>query len=179
MNIPPVGLVRLCPNCRTERPVSELYCEGVFDGSDCNWPLADEPIVQAGRPPAPEPPAAPIGRRCVNGHTLGQGDEICLTCGADPAPDIADPEPPPEEPPPVETVIDGWQVLRKVSGDDEPWERFVVRGSDRDAHLTLYRHGIELECLPTPRPSGGSLVIIGPGIGLPGPIAFSGGLFER
>jgi hypothetical protein len=29
--------------------------------------------------------------------------------------------------------------------------------------------------LPSPRPSGGSLVIIGPGIGLPGPIAFLGG----
>jgi hypothetical protein len=28
--------------------------------------------------------------------------------------------------------------------------------------------------LPSPRPSGGSLVIIGPGIGLPGPIAFLG-----
>jgi hypothetical protein len=35
------------------------------------------------------------------------------------------------------------------------------------------------QCLPSPRPSGGSLVIIGPGIGLPGPIAFSGGLVER
>jgi primosomal replication protein N'' len=145
MTVQPAVLVRLCPNCRSERPVSESYCENLFDGGPCNWPLTEEPLRPVGSSPAPEPPIGPISRQCVNGHSLGQGDEICLICGADPAPDIADPGPPPEEPPPVETVIDGWQVLRRVSGDDEPRERFVVRGSDRNAHLTLYRHGIELD----------------------------------
>src|SRR5258706_5279396 len=145
MILAPASLVRRCPQCRTERPVAELYCGGVFDGSACNWTLADEPIVQAGGSPTPEPPPAPVGRHCVNGHTLDPGDEICVTCGADPAPGTPAPQPPGQPPPNEETVIDGWQVLRRVSGDDEPWERFVVRGSDRDAHLTLYRHGIELD----------------------------------
>jgi hypothetical protein len=36
-------------------------------------------------------------------------------------------------------------VLRRVSGDNEPWERFVVRGSDRDGQLTLYRQGTQLD----------------------------------
>ena len=151
MPLSPAGLVRLCPNCRTERPVSELSCEGPLDGNACNWDLTNEPVIQAGGAPAqaPEPPPVPVGRRCLNGHSLDPGDEICLICGLDPAPDTAAPdtgapEPPaPEEPPPEETVIDGWHVLRRVSAADKPWERFVVRGSDRDAQLTLYGDGNE------------------------------------
>jgi primosomal replication protein N'' len=150
MTLSPESLVRLCPNCRTERPVSELSCEGILDGNTCNWDLTNEPVIQAGGASAraPEPPPVPVGRRCLNGHSLGPGDEICLICGLDAAPDTAAPDagapdPALEEPPPEETVIDGWHVLRRVSADDEPWERFTVRGSDRDAELTLYRDGIE------------------------------------
>jgi primosomal replication protein N'' len=142
-----LDLVRLCPNCRSERPVSELYCENVFDGRLCSWALADEPLRPVGGSPAPEPAASPIGRRCVNGHDLGQGDEICLTCGGDPASDAAPDATDLGSPvaPPEETVIDGWHVLRRVSGGQEPWERFVVRHPEtgRDAFLTLYRPGAE------------------------------------
>jgi primosomal replication protein N'' len=142
MTVQPAALVRLCPNCRSERPVSELYCENLCDGGPCNWALADEPLRPVGSSPAPEPPVGPTSRRCVNGHSLGQGDEICLICGADPA-NATDPVPPVA--PPAETIIDGWHVLRSVSGGDEPWERFVVRHSEtgRDARLTLYQPGAE------------------------------------
>jgi hypothetical protein len=86
-------------------------------------------------------------RHCVNGHALGPGDEICLTCGADPTPGQAAPAPtetPPEDlQPEAETVIDGWHVLRAIRGSHGPRDRFVVRGSAGDAELTLYREGIE------------------------------------
>ena len=48
------SLVRLCPNCRSERPVSELYCENDFDGRPCNWALADEPLRRVGGSAAPQ-----------------------------------------------------------------------------------------------------------------------------
>lgn len=135
-----IGLVRLCPSCRSERPVSELYCEGSLGGGACNWPLADEPVIQAGGAPPPDPSLAPLAaavRHCRNGHPLGPGDEICLTCGADPATGAAEPQ---GDVPPTgtETVIDGWQVLSRLPAGDEPWQRLAVRGADGDALLLLH-----------------------------------------
>jgi primosomal replication protein N'' len=148
MTIHTPTIVRLCPNCRSERPVSELYCDNVLDGTSCNWPLADEPIRPIGGSPAPEPPFIPVGRRCVNGHDLGQGDEICVTCGGDPASSDGAPrviDAPASATPTEETSIDGWQVLQREPAGEEPWERFVVRHSEtgREAFLTLYRPGAE------------------------------------
>src|SRR6516164_5291490 len=144
MTIHTPAIVRLCPNCRSERHVSELYCENTVDGRTCGWPLADEPLRPIGGSPTPEPAPTPITRRCVNGHNLGQGDEICLICGADAATnDTTSPEPPVTAP--EETVIDGWHVLRRASTNGAPWDRFVVRDSqtEDEALLTLYSHGAE------------------------------------
>ena len=147
MNVHTPAIVRLCPNCQSERHVSESYCENVVDGRACGWPLADEPLRPIGASPAPQPAATPITRRCVNGHDLGQGDGICLICGAYPATNAAPTTTRPEPPviPPEETVIDGWHVLRRASADGASWDRFVVRNSqtEREALLTLYRHGAE------------------------------------
>jgi primosomal replication protein N'' len=143
MNIHTSVLVRLCPNCRSERQVSELSCENVLDGKLCNWPLADEPFYRLGDSLAAAPITPPIGRQCVNGHPLGQGDEICLICGGDAA-GTTDAEATDAEPA-EETVIDGWHVIQRGQGDDEPWERFVVRHSEtsREAFLKLYQPGAE------------------------------------
>src|SRR5690242_4903792 len=97
---------RLCPNCGSERPVSELHCEGVVDGQVCGWPLFDEQIQTLVTFQVPEPSSP--ARRCVNGHEIGPGDQICLECGADLARgDAPEPIEPGTTPAPVgETTID-------------------------------------------------------------------------
>jgi hypothetical protein len=60
-------------------------------------------------------------------------------------------------------------TLRQFSPDDLAAKRCSGQTATSDlCSLTPDQY------LPSPRPSGGSLVIIGPGIGLPGPIAFLG-----
>ena len=136
MTVQAPALVRLCPNCRSERPVSEFYCENIVDGGRCSWHAcgradSNRSVLAGGA----TSPAGAIGRRCINGHDLGQGDEICLVCGADPATTAVPSAPNPEPPgaPPEETVIDGWHVLRRACRRGEPWERFVVRDQRKRA----------------------------------------------
>jgi primosomal replication protein N'' len=145
-------LVRFCPNCKTERPVGEFQCEAVLkSGIDCGWPLIEEPLRPAG---ASTPQAVATGtgahlapeQLCENGHSLEDGDQLCVLCGAVPAnsgqvqPNACDGDVQRE----TETVIDGWPLIRRlpvVAG--EPWERFVVGREDGDALLTLYNFGAE------------------------------------
>ncbi|RYB04477.1 DUF4011 domain-containing protein [Lichenibacterium ramalinae] len=164
-------LVRVCPSCGDERPVDEFVCGNELGGVPCHWPLADEEITEAGASAAPavEAALAPAGptRACVNGHPLEAGDEMCLECGADPAPGVAaepdagqarEPGHPRTEDvraepdvgadvPPSPTVVGGWEVRSRVTDRSgvAAWERFeVVRPSDgREAWLTLYRVGRE------------------------------------
>lgn len=150
MNAEPKHLVRICPNCRGERPVGELQCENVLDAGICLWLLSDEEIREAGtssRPTAATLP--PAGRRCANGHSLEPGDEICLVCGADAGAALEErPAPFPDvvEPARVPTTFGEWEAVgRLLDPPEAPWERFSVsRASDgRRAVLTLYRPGHE------------------------------------
>src|SRR4051794_4990143 len=78
-------LVRLCPACGSERPVNEFTCENVRDGQPCLWSLANEEVRQAGTnggSPIVAPGDDTGGRRCVNGHVVVSGDQICLVCGS-------------------------------------------------------------------------------------------------
>ena len=147
-------LVRYCPSCRTERPVSEFSCEGQVDGYQCNWPLLEIQITPAGWRPATVVPAEqgdaqaePTTSVCINGHSLELGDLICSTCGAD----AAGPE---QSPPPFEgtqpgenseTVIAGWRVLRMASSTTGRRDRYLVQeeAGEGQAILTLYHHGWE------------------------------------
>jgi hypothetical protein len=64
----------------------------------------------------------------------------------------------------------GYMMLLKLSPDD------LAAASCNGQTVSSGSCSLLLDqYLPSPRPSGGSLVIIGPGIGLPGPIAFLGG----
>lgn len=144
-------LVRLCPNCGSERPSHEFQCENVVDGCDCGWSLLEEPLRPAGAPVATPVAAGPVlpphpRRFCANGHPLEDGDQLCMECGAEPAsgpteqgaPDAATAGP--DEP----TVIDGWPLRQRLpSGTGEPWERFLVERDGGDALLTLYNPGSE------------------------------------
>lgn len=144
-------LVRYCPSCHTERALSEVSCEGVVDGHQCNWPLLEVQITPSGWRPADVIPAeAPsvsggAATVCVNGHRLEPGDFICGECGAEPAqpgaPSFEDTRPGSS----AETVIDGWRVLRQISSTEGRRDRYLVQeeAGERTAILTLYHHGWE------------------------------------
>lgn len=155
-------MIRLCPNCETERPLTESFCDGELDGATCGWALSGLPIRQERwRTPkigsvATSPP------RCINGHEVGDGDLMCASCGADvelapvlPATArdlVADPASViPAEAAEVEaavvteTTIAGWRLLRRVATTSQVRERYeTVREADgREAILTLYANGSE------------------------------------
>ncbi len=157
-------MMRFCPNCETERPPEEMFCEGNVDGRVCDWPLSSIPIrpngwrvPTAGAAPNVAPAAASV---CVNGHEVGDGDLLCSVCGDDiadvaPAPITADPPAPSasdaqpteavEASTAVETSVAGWRLLRRLPTTSEVRERYeTVRDADgRETVLTLYANGSE------------------------------------
>ncbi|PTM39383.1 uncharacterized protein DUF4011 [Bosea sp. 124] len=78
-------MMRYCPNCESERPVTELLCEGEVDGVACGWDLSGQPVRPEGwRPGAAPIPATPARTYvCENGHAVDAGDLICPECGGD------------------------------------------------------------------------------------------------
>lgn len=138
--------VKLCPNCGSERPGDEFQCENVVGGAECGWSLLDEPLRPAGGA-APSPPSQ-VGRSCMNGHALEDGDQLCMTCGAgpadavDPAGAIAPDNAPVETDEP--TAIDGWPLTHRLpTARGQFWESFIVQREGGDALLTLYEPGAE------------------------------------
>ena len=142
-------MIRLCPNCRTERPLTEFYCEGTRDGVTCHWDLSGVEISVLGAAPAPtRPPSAPTTPVCPNGHPVGVGDLICPVCEAP----VADAIPPPSPAPPTEptldtepTVVEGWRLNVRLPASSPVRERFVAvhENDGRQAVLTLYAEGSE------------------------------------
>ncbi|MGO3126925.1 MAG: AAA domain-containing protein [Luteimonas sp.] len=145
-------MIRFCPNCESERPLQEIFCEGRLQDRECGWDLSSEPIHPAGWRPQQlftretKTPRAET-RTCTNGHPLDDGDLLCLDCGAGPdSLDAVDDGPASDDPAPTgETVIDGWHLLREISHTDGVRTRYLSRrdGDDRQAVLTLYRSGAE------------------------------------
>lgn len=73
-------MIRFCPNCRTERPLTEFYCEGTREGLTCHWDLSGVDISEPGSvaiPSSPQPP--PTVPMCPNGHAVAEGDLLCPT----------------------------------------------------------------------------------------------------
>ena len=141
--------IRVCPQCGTERPASEILCESLLAHGPCHWPLSDEEIrVQGGVTPLPPqvPAAPPAAFRCTNGHALDAGEQLCLECGASLAEEVSTPPSPALSPPTEATrVVDGWRLLAPVPSAEGPWERFLAEESSggRRALLTLYAQGAE------------------------------------
>src|SRR5271167_4386487 len=100
-----ISYVRKCQGCKEERTEEEVLC------GNCGWDLTQEPLRLPGQidpvqgTPADSPPAM---RRCLNGHPLDSGDEMCFECGATAAEEGACE---PENPQPSETIIDGWSAI--------------------------------------------------------------------
>lgn len=141
-------MMRLCPNCETERPITEYFCEGEVAGQRCNWSLVDVPLKPTGWRPTTvvpaEPPAAVPRVTCVNGHGMEEGDLLCAVCGGDAATPAEPTTPVPTEET-AETVIAGWRVLRQISNTVGLRDRYLVEEVDgeRRGVLTLYHHGAE------------------------------------
>ncbi len=145
---------RHCPRCDTERPLTELHCQGTIDGGPCNWDLTSIPIG------LPVSEAAPVAAnatdselRCPGGHTASPGDLICSECGLDlitssdgeaaiSAPSDEDDEHPEHAMP---AVIGGWRLESRLNAADAFRETFIVTEVERGRSgvLTLYCVGSE------------------------------------
>ena len=142
-------MIRLCPNCRTERPLTEFYCEGTRDGVTCHWDLSGVEFSEPGaaRVPSGQAPA-PTAPMCPNGHAVGEGDLICPVCEAPVAGAVPRPPTAPHADPTLDTeptVVEGWRLNVRLTASSPVRERFIaVRESDgRQAVLTLYAEGSE------------------------------------
>jgi primosomal replication protein N'' len=142
-------MIRLCPNCRMERPLTEFYCEGTREGVTCHWDLSTVEISEPGGA-SPEIAAAPAptAAMCSNGHPVGQGDLICPVCEAPVTGAIIPPPAAPHRETSSDTepsLVQGWRLNARLQGPSPVRESFIaVRESDgRQAVLTLYAEGFE------------------------------------
>ncbi|MEY0973366.1 protein kinase domain-containing protein [Providencia huaxiensis] len=165
-------MIRFCPHCQTERPLTEIFCAGQIrtpqgDNQFCGWDLTLEAIHESGWRPIDEPntsierPQLNIAennqiieqRVCVNGHTMDEGDFICLECGEDAAVEPSNAEEQSQQ------LIGNWRLERRINQNDSLRERYLVTHieSEKSGVLTLYQKGEEpdptiyqvLQLLPT------------------------------
>lgn len=154
-------MIRFCPNCKTERPLSEFYCQSVLeDGATCNWDLTTVSVREAGKGDAtgteyasPVRAQAPALRTCPNGHPVDEGDLICMACGAEISDEVPPIEPvtletPPEEAPIAEVIateIAGWTIESRMPSISTVRERFLAIEPETGKRgiLTLYADGSE------------------------------------
>lgn len=156
-----MAMMRFCPNCHSERSLYEIFCEGVIDSTPCGWDLSNEPIRETGWRPqivvtAEKTIISDLTPHCTNGHTMEEGDLICMVCGADLVEQIAVTDPVVEEvieqsiatiitDETTETVVDGWHLLNTISSTDSVRVRYLAEREEdnRRAVLTLYSAGAE------------------------------------
>ena len=132
--------VKFCPQCRSERPAEEVFCEAEHNGLRCQWPLSNEQLRLPGQPEQLPTETVLAPTQCPAGHPLDAGDQLCLQCGAS----LPDPDVPGDQATDLQvTEIDGWLVLERLPTTTEAWERFVVSGPQPRALLTLYAAGSE------------------------------------
>lgn len=132
-------LIRVCPGCKSERPVHEVSCEAEVQGGLCGWDLLGVDVQESGAsPPAPAAPP-PAARLCTSGHPMAPGDLLCATCESPAAEPPVSPPPGPE-PAQDAAVIEGWRLGERLASTDPGVERFAAtRVSDgRTAVLTRY-----------------------------------------
>jgi primosomal replication protein N'' len=138
-------LVRLCPQCGSERSPSEALCQNEVHGSLCSWPLTGEAVTVRGQKPEPTLSEQPMAARCPNGHSVDVGDLLCSQCGAainDQQSSTGTACAPDEVALPTE--IDGWSVVSSVPQQTGPWSKYLVeREPGEQAVLNLYEYGAE------------------------------------
>ncbi len=73
--------IKKCPKCEENRPASEIYCEGSFDGRKCGWNLAAVPIFREELETSSVTVNSDNLITCSNGHFISPGDILCQECG--------------------------------------------------------------------------------------------------
>ncbi len=152
-------MMRFCPNCLTERNVTELFCEGEVNGRPCDWDLTAEPFrLEGWRPPARNVASATSAASrtlsCPVGHAVDSGDLLCPVCGADVVeqalamraePGRSSGPLSPTRPIEESTVIAGWRLNARIPSKSLVRERYTVTHVEdgRDALLTIYAEGSE------------------------------------
>ena len=143
------GLIRKCPKCKGSRPLNEIICQATIqDGSPCAFPLINvRPTPDGGiQAPSGVPAASPqLGPGlCPNGHSIEEGDRICVECGAQVGVAVTAPEP---ILPKTPLRIGEWTVLETL--DDEPGEAALYRVRSEESAtprlLRFFSHGVEPE----------------------------------
>lgn len=155
-------MIRFCPNCQTERPLSEFYCQGTLEnGATCNWDLTTVGVRDPGSMTSAVPaqasgitPATAGPQVCPNGHHIDEGDLICMTCGAEveattPSADTSD-DPQPAAVGAHETglevtEISGWTVESQLPSNSAVEQRYLAIENDSGQRgiLTLFADGAE------------------------------------
>jgi len=152
-----MALIKLCPNCNTERPVNEIYCQGLISEATCNWSLSDVFASQAKSQSEKSntsvletPLAISSTLECLNGHAMMAGDQFCMQCGADLADDsaLAQSTNVPDEPVSqgfIGTLIGHWIIRSQVNTSNQSKECFSVESQTdgQRGFLTLYLEHFE------------------------------------
>lgn len=138
-------MMRFCPNCETERPIDEVFCDGELEGDPCQWDLTRERMRPAGWRPNVEPVVAAdaVVILCPQGHPAHPGDLMCATCGAEiHVGDAFVPEDAEREA--VEaTEIAGWRLEQTLPDQSDAETRYLASRDGQVAVLTLYAAGRE------------------------------------
>lgn len=145
-------MIRFCPSCHTERPLTEYFCQGELDGRTCGWDLSAElPHPSGWRPETVQltavnlAPAEAATLYCSNGHPLAAGDLICFECGAAAVEENANSQPSTDSRHDQPTIIDGWRLLQSISQQPGKHERYLAEQAHtgNTGVLTLYANNAE------------------------------------
>ncbi len=143
--------VKVCPRCRSPRPLNEVLCLNEVDDVACGWDMV---LVRATRldetPEVDQVPeqagsGAPVTQTlCPDGHVVDEYDILCPKCGQSVGPpgqaDTAGGDPVVEE-----RILTDWIVVRDAPHVAGAQRRVVVRNADNDlvAVVTFFRDGTE------------------------------------
>lgn len=135
-------MMRFCPKCNSERPVSEVVCEGVLNDAECGWDLSGDRIRQDGWRPEQGLVVPVEEATCTAGHPVSPGDLLCPTCGADVASFEA--EDGAEKASAEATEISGWVVVEGPLRSNSPHvDRYRVSKGESMGVLAVYAEGYE------------------------------------
>lgn len=130
--------IRSCPSCHSERPVHEMYCQNVIDGSQCGWLLMNVPQTPLGGTVEIEVHQEQYTRYCSNGHVVGLDDFMCMECGADIVEELSNPE---EE---MDRKIAQYTIVESLKISSATKECFLVKDENEHPYfLTLYHQDCE------------------------------------
>lgn len=146
-------LVRVCPKCGHERPMSEMLCGfQEVPGKKCNWRLADviptskEQLDNQAREEEPAVEASENLRLCTNGHPVPEDEFICMECGADvmeETSEISSIQPDVSEPM-TGVNIEGWAIQQSIPSTLTSRECYRVENvNEKSGYLVLFHEDHE------------------------------------